>query len=111
MTDRQVAHATFTLERRYPVPPSRVFGAWVDPVAKARWFSTGDSHQLDFRVGGREVARGHAPAGRRWRSPRHTRTSCRGGESSTPPRWPRTTRPRRYRSRRSSSSRTAKVPG
>ena len=63
MTDRQVTHATFTLERRYPVPPSRVFGAWADPVAKARWFSTGDGHQLDFRVGGREVARGHAPGG------------------------------------------------
>ena len=53
-----VTHATFTLERRYPVPPKRVFAAWSDPAAKARWFAgpTTD-HELDFRVGGREIAR------------------------------------------------------
>jgi uncharacterized protein YndB with AHSA1/START domain len=55
-----VTHATFTLERVYPVPPKRVFAAWSDPAAKARWFagSTAGHHELDFRVGGRETARG-----------------------------------------------------
>jgi uncharacterized protein YndB with AHSA1/START domain len=53
-----VTHATFTLERVYPVPPKRVFAAWSDPAAKARWFAGGTAdHELDFRVGGREIAR------------------------------------------------------
>ncbi len=62
--DRYATHATFSLEHSYPVPPARVFAAWADPAAKARWFAAGpDSrHQLDFRVGGREVAHG-APEG------------------------------------------------
>ena len=34
-----VTHATFTLERVYPAPPQRVFAAWSDPAAKARWFA------------------------------------------------------------------------
>jgi uncharacterized protein YndB with AHSA1/START domain len=54
-----VTHATFTLERTYPAPPQRVFAAWSDPAAKARWFAGGNAdHELDFRVGGREIARG-----------------------------------------------------
>ena len=58
--DRYVTHATFSLEHSYQVPPVRVFAAWAEPAAKARWFAPGpDSrHQLDFRVGGREVAHG-----------------------------------------------------
>ncbi len=56
MTDHAVIHATFTLERIYPVPPGRVFSAWADPESKGRWFAGPDSgHQLDFRVGGHEV--------------------------------------------------------
>jgi uncharacterized protein YndB with AHSA1/START domain len=60
MTELSVKHATFSLEREYPVSPSRVFAAWADPAAKARWFagSNADDHELDFRVGGREIARG-----------------------------------------------------
>ncbi|HZE32941.1 MAG TPA: SRPBCC domain-containing protein [Actinoallomurus sp.] len=59
MTDRHVTHATFTLERLYPASPARVFAAWADPAAKARWFAApGGEHELDFRVGGREVNRG-----------------------------------------------------
>jgi uncharacterized protein YndB with AHSA1/START domain len=63
--DRYVTHATFTLERSYPVPPARVFAAWADPVAKASWFTPGpgSGHELDFRVGGREVARGGPDGG------------------------------------------------
>jgi uncharacterized protein YndB with AHSA1/START domain len=56
MTDVFTKHATFTLERRYPAPPSKVFAAWSDPVTKAAWFATpGGEHTLDFRVGGHEV--------------------------------------------------------
>ena len=59
MTDRHVTHATFTLERFYPASPARVFAAWADPAAKVRWFAApGGEHELDFRVGGREVNRG-----------------------------------------------------
>ncbi len=59
MTEHAVNHATFTLERKYPVPPARVFAAWADPETKRRWFGGPDSdHRLDFRVGGQEVNRG-----------------------------------------------------
>jgi uncharacterized protein YndB with AHSA1/START domain len=60
MTDHSVAHATFSLERIYKgASTSQVFAAWADPAAKARWFAGPDSdHQLDFRVGGREVNHG-----------------------------------------------------
>ncbi|WP_439380312.1 SRPBCC family protein [Amycolatopsis lexingtonensis] len=50
-----VKHATFTLERTYPVPPQRVFAAWSDPAAKARWYVPDGTHTLDFRVGGTET--------------------------------------------------------
>jgi uncharacterized protein YndB with AHSA1/START domain len=54
-----LTHATFTLERDYPVAPERVFAQWSDPAAKAGWFAGGDAeHELDFRVGGAETARG-----------------------------------------------------
>jgi len=55
MTERSVTHATFVLERNYDAPPSRVFAAWADPEAKARWFGGGEAeYQMDFSVGGRE---------------------------------------------------------
>ena len=52
-------HATFTIERKYPVAPARVFQAWAEREAKARWFFCHDdwrseNHQLDFRAGGSE---------------------------------------------------------
>ena len=59
MTDRCVVHSTFSLERVYQASTGRVFAAWADPAAKARWFSPNGPHELDFRVGGREVNRGH----------------------------------------------------
>ena len=65
--DRYVTHATFSLERSYQVPPARVFAAWAEPAAKARWFAPepDSGHQLDFRVGGREVATGGPEGGPR----------------------------------------------
>lgn len=67
MSKRSVTHATFTIERTYDASPARVFSAWSDPGAKARWFGSSDEwrtdeYKLDFRVGGREVYRG-APRG------------------------------------------------
>jgi uncharacterized protein YndB with AHSA1/START domain len=59
MTDRCVVHSTFTFERVYEASTGRVFAAWADPAAKARWFSPNGPHELDFRAGGREVNRGH----------------------------------------------------
>src|SRR6202047_5662663 len=63
--DRYVTHATFSLERSYPVPPARVFAAWADPAAKARWCAADpdSGHELDFRVGGREGAHGGPDGG------------------------------------------------
>lgn len=59
-----VTHTTFDLERTYPANPARVFAAWADPAAKARWFGSGGTHELDFRAGGREVTRGRTPDGK-----------------------------------------------
>jgi len=59
MTDRSIAHGTFTLERRYPASPARVFRAWADPAIKQRWFGGGQAPQVfDFREGGREYSEG-----------------------------------------------------
>lgn len=58
MNDLSVTHATFTLQRTFDVSPARVFTAWTDRDAKARWFAAGSpDYELDFRVGGREHAR------------------------------------------------------
>jgi uncharacterized protein YndB with AHSA1/START domain len=59
MTERSAVHATFTLERSYPVAVEHVFAAWSEPAAKARWFAGPTSeHALDFRIGGVETASG-----------------------------------------------------
>ena len=59
MDDHTVVHATFSLERTYRASTAEVFAAWEDPAAKARWFAGPDSgHELDFRVGGREINHG-----------------------------------------------------
>jgi uncharacterized protein YndB with AHSA1/START domain len=58
-----VEHDTFTIERTYDASPERVFGVWSDPAAKARWFGPGDTHELDFRVGGREHLTVRGPDG------------------------------------------------
>ncbi|HMC55163.1 MAG TPA: SRPBCC family protein [Gemmatimonadaceae bacterium] len=59
MSDRTVTHATYVIERSYPVAPAKVFAAFADPDRKRSWFmgsrSAGD-FEMDFRVGGREVS-------------------------------------------------------
>src|SRR5919197_6496382 len=63
MTERSAMHGTFVIERKYDAAPARVFRAWADPAAKARWFAGPTAWQLidrtiDFRVGGREYLSG-----------------------------------------------------
>lgn len=59
MTQRSVLHNTFTITRVYEAPPSRVFAAFADPKAKAKWFGAPPDwvdvkQSVEFRVGGRE---------------------------------------------------------
>ena len=61
MADRSVTHGTFVLEHTYPASPARVFAAWSDADAKARWFidaaegiAVTKPMTLDFRIGGNE---------------------------------------------------------
>ncbi|QMV42362.1 SRPBCC family protein [Cohnella cholangitidis] len=61
MKERFVKHATFVVEKTYAAPPERVFQAWADPEAKAKWFSKADV--FDFQVGGREYSSGGPPEG------------------------------------------------
>ncbi|WP_379137896.1 SRPBCC family protein [Paenibacillus sp. sgz500958] len=61
MTERFVKHATFVVERTYTASPARVYQAWADPVAKAKWFSKPEI--FEFRQGGREYSRGGPPEG------------------------------------------------
>lgn len=60
MKQRFTTHSTFRIERIYPATPERVFAAWSDRSAKARWYQPAEV--FDFRVGGREFSRG-GPAG------------------------------------------------
>src|ERR1700683_1948293 len=63
MTDRSVLHDTFVIERAYPAPASRVFGAFATKEARESGVATGDlsgpgadaaDAEFDFRVGGHE---------------------------------------------------------
>lgn len=68
MTERSVTHATFTLERTYDAPPSKVFAAFADPEVKARWFGgppewAREERTMDFRPGGHERSSGGPPGG------------------------------------------------
>lgn len=54
-----IIHHQFTIERVYPHPPARVFGALSDPEKKRRWFADAEGfitaeYSLDFRAGGFE---------------------------------------------------------
>lgn len=56
MTDRSIAYGNFTVTRTFPAAVERVWRAWSDPVAKAKWFGVpGEPLQVfEFKVGGRE---------------------------------------------------------
>jgi uncharacterized protein YndB with AHSA1/START domain len=61
MTARTAQHGTIRLERTYKAPPARVFAAWAEPEARAKWDVPGRwviaEQTFDFREGGREVKR------------------------------------------------------
>jgi uncharacterized protein YndB with AHSA1/START domain len=64
---RSVVHGAFRLERTYEATAEQVYKAFSDEAAKSRWFG-GDSFQMieramDFRVGGRERAKGRHVSG------------------------------------------------
>ncbi|SFI83543.1 SRPBCC family protein [Brevibacillus centrosporus] len=61
MSQRFTTHSTFKIERMYRATLERVFAAWSEQNAKARWFQPAE--EFDFRVGGREVSRGGPPGG------------------------------------------------
>lgn len=66
LIERNVIHATFTVERTYAASPARVFGAFADPVKKQQWFKGPDAwgkpdQKFDFRVGGEEHSIGGPP--------------------------------------------------
>ncbi len=68
-TQRATVHATFTVERTYAATPARVFGAFADEQAKARWFAGPpgfEQHEKkwDFRVDGVEVLAGRHASGK-----------------------------------------------
>jgi uncharacterized protein YndB with AHSA1/START domain len=60
---RSQTHATFVIERTYPVALKRVWYALSDNTARDQWFGGGadfavDDKSHDFRVGGRAVETG-----------------------------------------------------
>lgn len=65
MSETSVVNSTFTLEREYAAGPTRLFEAWADADAKARWFAgtAAEHHELDFRVGGQEITRARTGEG------------------------------------------------
>ena len=71
MTDRSTLHDSFTIERHYDAAPSRIYRAFADQQAKAKWFggppsSTAEDVSFDFREGGRETLVTVMPDGNRF---------------------------------------------
>jgi uncharacterized protein YndB with AHSA1/START domain len=57
VTERSQTHATFVIERTYPVPIEAVWHALSDNDARDQWFGAGDAFDVqenshEFRVGG-----------------------------------------------------------
>ena len=72
MSEPNVNHSTFVVERSYPQSPARVFASFAQASRKRRWYAEGEhevqEYDLDFRVGGSERFRyrfkeGHPIAG------------------------------------------------
>jgi uncharacterized protein YndB with AHSA1/START domain len=76
MTRRSTEHATFMIERSFPVAPARVFAAWSSAAAKSKWFGPPQSSgevELDFQIGGRERFVAEGPDGGRYTYVAHYR--------------------------------------
>ena len=61
--ERSQTHATFVVERTYPVPVAEVWHALSDNDARDQWFGGGPTFKVthkshDFRVGGRGIEAG-----------------------------------------------------
>jgi uncharacterized protein YndB with AHSA1/START domain len=61
--ERSQTHATFVIERTYPVPLAQVWHALSDNDARDQWFGGGSAFEVhhkthDFRVGGHAVEDG-----------------------------------------------------
>jgi uncharacterized protein YndB with AHSA1/START domain len=72
VTERSQAHATFVVERSYPVPVEAVWRALSDSDARDQWFGAGDAFAVqekthEFRVGGRSTEVGQWHGGPRSR--------------------------------------------
>ena len=68
MTERNITHGTFSLERTYDAAPARVYAAFATLEGRAAWFAGGDGYTLverifDFREGGHERATGRWESG------------------------------------------------
>jgi len=65
----KLIHGSFVATRTFAAPPARVFAAFSDLRLRSQWFRIPGHpgtthHELDFRVGGREIMRGtFAPMG------------------------------------------------
>jgi len=58
VTERSALHDTFRIDRHFDAEPARVFRAFADPSAKAKWFGIPAAtrrESFDFREGGREA--------------------------------------------------------
>ena len=71
-TKRTQAHATFAVERTYPVPVAAVWHALSDNAAREQWFTAGDAFSAeekhhDFRIGGQSTETGQWHGGPRSR--------------------------------------------
>ena len=69
---RSQTHATFVVERTYPVPVEQVWHALSDTAARDEWFGGGEDFDVhdkshDFRVGGHAVEDGRWHGGSRSR--------------------------------------------
>lgn len=65
---RSVVHARFTISRSWPHSPAKLFNAFANEQAKAKWFGGPpgwEQHEKvwDFREGGREILSGRHPNG------------------------------------------------